>query len=307
MSRRGRGEPIDRLGWPAAGTWRDWLAFCDQVHRDNGFPSQRKLAAEVRLRQPGRVGEILRGMAWPADDAQAEALLVALGAVGPEVERGMRLYRSARIERDQTVRREESSAWWLRSGYIEQVADIAPLELLDREAELGELADWCTTGGGSYTWWQAPPKAGKSALMAWFTLHPPPGVWVVSFFVTARLAAQADSNAFTDGLLDQLTAVTGEQLPPLTVPGQRDRLRRQLLTAAAARAVRAGRRLVLLVDGLDEDCGSQPGSGLASIAASLPKRPPDGLAVVVAGRPDPPIPADVDVDHPLRVCPVRVL
>ena len=43
-----------------------------------------------------------------------------------------------------------------------------------------------------------------------------------------------------------------------------------------------------------------PGSGLPSIAACLPKRPPPGLRVIVAGRPDPPLPADVDPDHPLH-------
>ena len=154
--------------------------------------------------------------------------------------------------------------------------------------------------------WEAGPWAGKSALMSWLVLHPPPGTWVISFFVTARLAAQADSTAFTDGLLDQLVAVTGgEQVPPSASALQRDGLRRQLLEEAAARAVKVGRRLVLVVDGLDEDCGSMPGSGLPSIAACLPKRPPDGLRVIVTGRPDPSLPADVDPGHPLHRCRVR--
>ena len=183
------------------------------------------------------------------------------------------------------------------------VGDIAPLQLLGRDDELEELAGWCAGGDEAYVRWQAGPWAGKSALMSWLVLHPPPGTWVISFFVTARLAAQADSTAFTDGLLDQLAAVTGEQVPPAASAAVRDRLRRQLLEEAAARAVKAGRRLVLVVDGLDEDCGSLPGSGLASIAACLPKRPPDGLRVIVAGRPDPPLPADVDPDHPLHSLP----
>jgi hypothetical protein len=116
--------------------------------------------------------------------------------------------------------------------------------------------------------------------MAWLVLHPPPGTWVVSFFVTARLAGQADSAAFTDSLLDQLAAVTGKQIPPLTSAVARDGLRRQLLERAAGQAVKAGRRLVLVVDGPDEDCGSLPGSGLASIAAcrgcSSTRRPSRG-------------------------------
>ena len=55
-----------------------------------------------------------------------------------------------------------------------------------------------------------------------------------------------------------------------------------------------------MVDGLDEDRGVTTGPDAHSIAALLPARPPAGLRVIVAGRPDPPIPADVPDDHPLR-------
>jgi len=85
------------------------------------------------------------------------------------------------------------------------------------------------------------------------------------FFVTARLATQADSTAFTDGLLDQLAALTGEQVPPAAPAAMQGRLRRQLLE----RAVKAGRQLVLVADGPDEDYRSRPGSWLPSIAACL--------------------------------------
>ena len=37
-------------------------------------------------------------------------------------------------------------------------------------------AGWCSGGGEAYVWWQAEARAGKSALMAWLALHPPPGV-----------------------------------------------------------------------------------------------------------------------------------
>jgi hypothetical protein len=49
-------------------------------------------------------------------------------------------------------------------------------ELLDnREGELTELAGFCTEPGqGPYVRWQAPPWAGKSALMSWFVLNPSP-------------------------------------------------------------------------------------------------------------------------------------
>jgi hypothetical protein len=304
--RAGRGKPASRDQWPPSGPVRDWLAYCDQVRQDNGTPSLRALGERMHLAF-ARVGELLRSE-LPVDEEQARALLKALGAEdGNEVDRGIALYgKAARAERGRLADAGPPT-WWLRSWYAGQVGDIAPLQLLDRGGELEELAGWCASGDEAYAWWQAGPRAGKSALMAWLVLHPPPGTWVVSFFVTARLAGQADSAAFTDALLDQLAALTGEQVPPVTSPTVRDGLRRQLLERSAAQAVKAGRRLILVVDGLDEDCGSLPGSRLASIAACLPKRPPGSLRVLVAGRSDPPLPSDVDADHPLRSCRVRRL
>ncbi|MDQ3765109.1 MAG: serine protease [Actinomycetota bacterium] len=102
-----------------------------------------------------------------------------------------------------------SAGDWVRTAYQAQVRDIAPDRLLDRDAELDELVQFCA-GDQPYAWWQAGPWAGKSALMSWFVLHPPAGVDVVSFFVTARLAGQSDSNACTDALIEQLAALVAE-------------------------------------------------------------------------------------------------
>ena len=170
------------------------------------------------------------------------------------------------------------------TGYLEQVRDIAPAGgLLDRQAELDELAVFCA-GDESYVWWQAGPWAGKTALMSSLVLNPPAGVDVVSFFITARLAAQNDSTAFTDALLDQLAVLVGEALPALlTTATARDAHRRALLKAVGVRSRQSGRPLVLVVDGLDEDRGSLPGSGLASIASLLPKTPEPGVRIIVAG------------------------
>lgn len=93
----------------------------------------------------------------------------------------------------------EGSGPLVRSAYLEQVRQIAPAELQGRDGELAELAAYCTEPGrGPYTWWRAPAWAGKSALMSWFVLHPPPGVPVVSFFVTARYRGQDNRGAFPD-------------------------------------------------------------------------------------------------------------
>ena len=64
---------------------------------------------------------------------------------------------------------------------------------------------------------------------------------------------------------------------------------------------------MLLVDGLDEDRGGTPGSGLASIASLLPKVVGRGLRVIVSSRPSPSVPSDVPADHPLRHCRRRAL
>jgi hypothetical protein len=93
-----------------------------------------------------------------------------------------------------------------RTRYLGQVRQLAPDELVDRESELAELARFCTTvdADDSYTWWRAEAWAGKSALMAWFVLNPPPGVRVVSFFVTARFAGHDTRDAFVETVLEQV-------------------------------------------------------------------------------------------------------
>ena len=192
-----------------------------------------------------------------------------------------------------------------------RVRDIAPETLVGRRDELAGLVRFCA-GSETYEWWCAPPWAGKTALAAWFVLHPPVGVTIVSFFVTGQLADQADSDAFTDDMIEQLAAVAGEPLPVAATRAARDGERRRLLECAAARVREGKGRLLLVVDGLDEDQGAKPGSGLPSIASVLPRRPPDGVQVLVTSRHRPGtspsgIPADVAADHPLRRCAIRDL
>ncbi|GAA3506969.1 hypothetical protein [Streptomyces showdoensis] len=189
----------------------------------------------------------------------------------------------------------------VRSAYAHQVRAIAPPALLDRRPELAELAAFCTgPGDGGYLWWRAPAWAGKSALMAWFALQPPPGVRVVSFFVTGRFAGHGDRTGFTDVVLEQLADLLDRPLPAHLSEATRGPHLSALLADAAALCRDRGERLVLLVDGLDEDRGAVPGPDVHSVAALLPVRPPHGLRIVVAGRPDPPLPDDVPDDHPLR-------
>ncbi|MFJ4620773.1 trypsin-like peptidase domain-containing protein [Streptomyces sp. NPDC088812] len=184
-----------------------------------------------------------------------------------------------------------------RSAYTAQVERIAPAELLGRARELEELAQFCTEpDGGPYLRLRAPAWAGKSALLSWFVLHPPPGIRVVSFFVTARLAGQDDRVAFSDAVLEQVLALLGQPAPVLLTESTRDAHTLAKLDEAAALCGARGERLVLVVDGLDEDRGADG----HSIAALLPQRPAAALRVVVAGRLNPPLPPDVREDHPLH-------
>ncbi|MEU4768468.1 hypothetical protein AB0H12_34990 [Actinosynnema sp. NPDC023794] len=190
----------------------------------------------------------------------------------------------------------------VRTRYRFQVQQIAPRRLLDREAELLELAEFARSpeAGGCYRWWQAGAWAGKTALMSWFVLNPPPGVRVVPFFVTARLPGQSDRAAFVEAVLEQVLTLLGEQVPPLLTPATREAHLLGLL-AELARVCRArGETLLLVVDGLDEDRGYSTHHDAHSVAALLPAVLPDGMRVIVTGRPDPPIPGDVDQHHPLR-------
>jgi tetratricopeptide (TPR) repeat protein len=191
------------------------------------------------------------------------------------------------------------------SYYRDQIGQIAPNRLLDRAVELAELAAFCTASDAdapAYRWWQAPKWSGKSALMATFALEPPPGVRVVAFFVTARWAGHDTREAFVDIVGDQLAEILGEPSPTTMPPHVRDSYLTGLLTRAARACQSRKERLVLLVDGLDEDRTTphdRPGLG-TSIAAALPACPPTGIRILVGGRPNPRLPADVPDDHPLR-------
>jgi hypothetical protein len=182
-----------------------------------------------------------------------------------------------------------------RSAYHHQVRAIAPEVLVGREVELADLASFCT-GSESYLWLRAGPWAGKTALMSWFVLNPPPSVRVVSFFVTSRLAAGSDRDAFLDVVIEQLASMLDRPVAASLADATRASHLLGMLDEAAALCADRGQRLVLVVDGLDEDTGA----GAHSIAALLPAKPAAGMRVIVTGRHDPPVPSDVPATHPLR-------
>ncbi|MFB8138091.1 hypothetical protein [Streptomyces parvus] len=191
------------------------------------------------------------------------------------------------------------------SGYLLQVERVAAADFRGREAELAALASFSTEAPAedvperNYWRWLAPAWAGKSALLAEFVLNPAPGIDVVAFFITSRMAGQNDAAAFCEVVQRQLYALLREE-EPLSTPATRDEQLRLAMDRAAERCAAEGRRLVLVVDGLDEDHGVTAGPDCHSIAALLPRTPPHGMRIIVAGRPHPPVPDDVPGDHPLR-------
>ncbi|GAA4660542.1 hypothetical protein [Streptomyces youssoufiensis] len=186
-----------------------------------------------------------------------------------------------------------------RSGYLLEVREMRAHRFEGRADELAATAAFATAPegeAGGYWRWLAPAWTGKTALMAEFVLSPPERVDVLAFFITARMAGRADRTAFLDALGGQLRGYLREGDVECATQGAfLDGLER-----AAAQARAAGRRIVLVVDGLDEDTGVRTGSSGHSIAALLPRTPPPGLRIIVAGRPNPPVPGDVPRSHPLR-------
>jgi hypothetical protein len=91
-----RGRPIDQSRWPDDGDLRRWLEYLEKLRCDNGVPSQRTIAKSMHLAAPTPIGQLLSGLRLPVDEAQARLLLAAVGGVGPEIERGLRLYSKVR-------------------------------------------------------------------------------------------------------------------------------------------------------------------------------------------------------------------
>jgi tetratricopeptide (TPR) repeat protein len=297
------GVQFSKQHWPTHGAVRALLEYLDELHSDAGRPSYRQIGEEVRL-APGTLSPYFTGRRLISEGN----LELVVRFFGGDQAKARRLWRKAAAEwRNRTVPVVAESSPKAgparetpRLVYLEQVRRIAPPVLYGRERELAELAEFSAgTGDREYLWWRAPAWTGKSALLSWFVLHPPAGVQVVSFFVTGRYAGQGDRVAFVDNILDQLATLLGQPVGGLTETTREVYLLSMLADAAAWYHDR-DQRLVLVVDGLDEDRGVTAGPDTHSVAALLPDRPPPGLRVVVAGRPEPPIPSDVPDRHPMR-------
>lgn len=286
------------------GYHRELVDRLAELRAGSGNPSYREIARRTPT-SAGHISDVLNGRKVPSGD-MAASIGKALGA-DQNTQKRLRWYADrALADRVRPVRGDtdvtaQPVAVPVRSAYLEQVRRTAPPRLVGRDDELHQLDRFCTAPHGEqYVWWRAAAWAGKSALMSWFVLHPPPRTRVVSFFVTARYAGQSDRTAFADVLMEQLAQLLRRPMPTFLTPATRDAHLLGMLGDAARACQERGQRLVLVVDGLDEDRGVVMGPDAYSIAAVLPGRPAGGMRVIVAGRPNPPVPADVPDDHPLR-------
>ncbi|MFK0097190.1 hypothetical protein [Streptomyces sp. NPDC091040] len=184
----------------------------------------------------------------------------------------------------------------LLAGQSPALLDVLTREFAGREDELDELVAFVTASqdGPDYRWYQAGPWAGKTALLAWFAdRYRLPGIDIAHHFISGRLSTDRRED-FTRVVGPQLAAASGmRRLPAAAL---RDF---SLAYAAAAQACeQRNRRLVLIVDGLDEDADvDRDGMGIAGL---LPKAPPHGMRVIVSGRTNPSVPLKLAGDHPLR-------
>ncbi len=174
-----------------------------------------------------------------------------------------------------------------------------------REEEIQEINEFIHNNEDGYQWWwwRAEAWAGKTTLMAHLAKNPEPGVSVAAAFIVGLELANSDSDAFYAHLIPQLAKIAG--LSRVEIPTDlqgRDAQLKRMISIAAAKVRLNGGRLLILVDGLDEDQGRYSVNGIKkqSIIASLPELLPSNVRVIVSSRPNPPLPIDVPDTHPLQ-------
>ncbi|GHJ12989.1 hypothetical protein [Micromonospora sp. AKA38] len=183
----------------------------------------------------------------------------------------------------------------VRSAYLAEVRRLAPAKLLDRDDELAQLAAFARGGGPpAYQRWDASAEYGMTALLAWFVLHPPPGVRVVSYFVPAGHSERTNRDAFIDVVLEQLVELTDRSMPGHLTGATRKAHLLNRYTEAAEACARRGERLLLVVEGLDDR------RNVSGVVRLLPDRLVAGMRVLLGTsglwRP----PTDLPSHHPLR-------
>jgi hypothetical protein len=163
-------------------------------------------------------------------------------------------------------------------AYREIIRSIAPERLLDREAECRLVTEFARGDQNRWLGWFGPPLTGKTGLMAAIATIGIPGVDIVPFFVVRNQEGENDRRAFLSRTLPYLAILSGQsQAPAPTDPVHGRTVFTAYLRSASEAVLRRGRRLLLLIDGLDEDPALAVDVGFPSIAGLLPQHLPDGV------------------------------
>ncbi len=193
------------------------------------------------------------------------------------------------------------SANRMRTGRLAEFLDYAerlgPSEasgLRGRDSELDEIRAFCHGEGQQYRWVQGELWAGKTALASWVFRHPPENTTAVAFFVRQLSRTYRNAEQYALAMAEQLAALANQPVPPREAA---ERHLSGLLSDAAAEVATYDppHRMLLIVDGLDEDCTT---SG-ETIADLLPQEPPANVRILVTSRPLLRRPRE---GHPLAQC-----
>ena len=159
---------------------------------------------------------------------------------------------------------------------------LAPAVLIARESEMADLARTVTSPAEDdrWRWFRATAFAGKTGMLAYFALHPPEQTDMAACFLRRTTGDNTPEYALSV-LTRQFAAIAARHYESAGM-GFADEF--QDLLAQAARASRErGRRLVVLVDGLDEYKSAYAGRGLESWLPDADTLP-EGAHLIVASR-----------------------
>jgi hypothetical protein len=155
--------------------------------------------------------------------------------------------------------------------------DRRPVPFGGRDTEMAQLDAWLDGADAPpYLLLAGPAGRGKSALLVRWTqrLQGRPGLALAYFPVSVRFGTNLAGVVFA-GLGARLAALHGERPPAAEASAE---LWREFLASYLARPLPAGRRLLVVLDGIDEAADWQPSAGL------FPASPPAGLRVLVSAR-----------------------
>ncbi|MEV5966132.1 trypsin-like serine protease [Kribbella sp. NPDC051952] len=185
--------------------------------------------------------------------------------------------------------------------YLGVAADLAPELLTGRAGDLACLDEYAA-GSDRWWWYEADAFAGKTALTAWWVSnyrHPAQAALASCFLRSVSNLNTADyvmrSLSLQLAAIAQLSDQEQAQLGLLTGDAAIHTFK-DLLQKAAARCVAEGRRLVVVIDGLDE----YHVAGQIPCAEWLPKATnlPPGAALLVTSRSG--SPSGIPDGHPLH-------